>query len=166
MRENTCKNADSTVTEKKRHRRAAVVWVLDETGYHAIPEEEYEARQMAEIGPEQLEAQQEIKGAPSDTSSDSAMQAPKKEALEKVVPPSRLSDNVSESNSQESVEVMEPLPETYTVEDIMTILRLGRNAAYNLVHSKAFPVIRIGNLLRIPKSSFHEWLNSSPVVFM
>lgn len=56
------------------------------------------------------------------------------------------------------------LPETLTVQEVQQILKLGRNAVYNLIHSNAFPVIRIGNLLRIPKGPFYEWLSSSQIV--
>lgn len=58
----------------------------------------------------------------------------------------------------------EQLPETLTVQEVQKILRLGRNAVYNLIHSNAFPVIRIGNLLRIPKEPFYEWISKSQVV--
>lgn len=54
--------------------------------------------------------------------------------------------------------------ETLTVKEIKQILNINLNAAYNLVHSKAFPVIRIGNSFRIPKESFYEWLRSSHTV--
>lgn len=58
----------------------------------------------------------------------------------------------------------EQIPETLTVKEVQQILRLGRNAVYNLIHSNSFPVIRIGNLLRIPKKPFYEWLSKSHVV--
>ena len=60
--------------------------------------------------------------------------------------------------------VTEQLPETLTVQEVQKILKLGRNAVYNLIHSNAVPVIRIGNLLRIPKEPFYEWLSNSHVV--
>jgi excisionase family DNA binding protein len=163
MRENSCAKADATDTQKKRRRREAVVWVLDETGYHAVPLEEYEAREK-------------IENTSSDTSSKAVIKASKKEAPVKetstketpriTVPPPKPTDHTVEVNLPPPAAATEPIPETYTVQEVMTILRLGRSAAYNLVHSKAFPVVRIGHLLRIPKSSFNEWLSSSPVVFM
>lgn len=45
-----------------------------------------------------------------------------------------------------------PLPETLTVQEVQYILKLDRNAVYNLIHSNSFPVIRVGNLIRIPKT--------------
>ncbi len=56
------------------------------------------------------------------------------------------------------------LPETLTVQEVQKILKLGRNAVYNLIHSHSFPVIRVGNLLRIPREPFYAWLATSHVV--
>ena len=42
--------------------------------------------------------------------------------------------------------------ETLTARDIKQILNISINAAYNLIHSKSFPVIRIGNSFRVPKA--------------
>lgn len=152
MRDNSCAKTDTPGTQKKCHRRAAVVWVLDETGYHAIPADEYEARKKAG-------------NVSSDTSSEAVIKTPKKETPKKTALPTKPSNYNSGISSQKPVGAKDTLPETYTVEDIMTILRVGRSGAYNLVHSKAFPVIKVGNLLRIPKSSFHEWLSNSPTIF-
>lgn len=49
--------------------------------------------------------------------------------------------------------------QTYTVYDIMKILGIGRNSAYNLVAKKKFSVVKVGRTLRISKSSFDDWLN-------
>lgn len=51
----------------------------------------------------------------------------------------------------------------YEVVDIMNILNIGRNKAYNLVkktyEEKApFVVIKIGQEYKIPKESFMKWL--------
>lgn len=61
------------------------------------------------------------------------------------------------SGSQEIV----PEKRTYTVDEIASILNIGRNTAYALVKSAQFKVLRIGNTIRIPKRSFDEWLDSS-----
>lgn len=48
--------------------------------------------------------------------------------------------------------------ETLTVKEVREILNIGTNSAYNLIHSKAFPVIKIGQSYRIPKGPFtHGW---------
>lgn len=46
---------------------------------------------------------------------------------------------------------MRELPqETLTVKELQQILKIGVNSAYTLIHSKAFPVIKIGQTCRIP----------------
>ena len=51
-----------------------------------------------------------------------------------------------------------------TVKDVQEILKIGVNSAYNLIHSKAFPVIKIGHSYRIPRDTFYMWLNNSHAV--
>jgi len=53
--------------------------------------------------------------------------------------------------------------EILTVREIQDILKIGTNAAYNLIHSKAFPVIKIGQCYRIPAASFYAWLDNPGV---
>lgn len=53
--------------------------------------------------------------------------------------------------------------EILTVKDVQKILKIGTNAAYNLIHSKAFPVIKIGQTYRIPAASFYAWLENPGV---
>lgn len=48
---------------------------------------------------------------------------------------------------------------TYTVSDIATILSVSRTTAYKLANSGLFKTIRIGNMIRISRASFEEWLN-------
>jgi excisionase family DNA binding protein len=45
-----------------------------------------------------------------------------------------------------------------TVKELRDILGIGANSAYVLLHSKAFPVIRIGRSYRIPREPFNEWM--------
>lgn len=47
---------------------------------------------------------------------------------------------------------------TYTVSDIATILSVSRTTAYKLASSGLFKTIRIGNMIRISRKSFEEWL--------
>ena len=51
--------------------------------------------------------------------------------------------------------------ETMTVKEIGAILRIGTNSAYNLIHTKSFPVLRVGNSYRIPVEPFYRWLNQT-----
>ena len=48
---------------------------------------------------------------------------------------------------------------TYTVPEIQDILGIGRNAAYKIVNSGAFKVVRVGGSIRISKKSFDIWLD-------
>ena len=50
------------------------------------------------------------------------------------------------------------LPLTLRVEDLMPILNIGRNTAYELVRSGQIRSIRIGRQLRIPKDAVQEYL--------
>ena len=51
------------------------------------------------------------------------------------------------------------LPLTLRVEDLMPILGIGRNTAYELVRSGRIRSIRIGRQLRIPKDALVEYLS-------
>ena len=52
----------------------------------------------------------------------------------------------------------EELPLTLRVEDLMPILGIGRNSAYELVRSGKIRSIRIGRQLRIPKDAIQDYL--------
>lgn len=52
------------------------------------------------------------------------------------------------------------LPLTLKVEDLMPILGIGRNTAYELVRSGKIRSIRIGRQLRIPKDALIEYLSA------
>ena len=54
------------------------------------------------------------------------------------------------------------LPLTLHVEDLIEILHIGRNTAYELVRSGQIHSIKIGRQLRIPKQALIDYLNSSP----
>lgn len=56
----------------------------------------------------------------------------------------------------------EALPMMLKVQDIQKVLDIGRNAAYELIYQKNFPVVRLGERkIRIPKDKFIEWINSN-----
>ena len=65
--------------------------------------------------------------------------------------------NTKTSKNQSNSAVM-------TVREIEIFLQIGANSAYNLIHSKAFPVIRIGNSYRIPKDTFYDWFKQTKAV--
>lgn len=56
------------------------------------------------------------------------------------------------------------LREMLTIKEVKEVMKIGTNAAYNLVHSKSFPVIKVGHSYRIPKEPFYAWLNQSRTV--
>ena len=53
------------------------------------------------------------------------------------------------------------LPLTLRVEDLMPILGIGRNTAYELVRSTQIYSVKIGRQLRIPKQALIDYLTSS-----
>ena len=53
-----------------------------------------------------------------------------------------------------------PQSRTYTVNDIAAILGIGRASAYKLANSGFFKTIRIGNMIRISRKSFEDWLKA------
>ena len=53
-----------------------------------------------------------------------------------------------------------PQSRTYTVNDVAAILGIGRASAYKLANSGAFKTIRIGNMIRISRKSFEDWLTA------
>ena len=55
----------------------------------------------------------------------------------------------------------EEFPLTLRVEDLMPILGIGRNTAYELVRSKQIYSVKIGRQLRIPKQALIDYLSSS-----
>ena len=54
------------------------------------------------------------------------------------------------------------LPLTLRVEDLMPILGIGRNPAYELVPSKQIYSVKVGRQLRIPKQSLIDYLKRKP----
>lgn len=47
----------------------------------------------------------------------------------------------------------------YTVDEICSVLGIGKTSAYALVREGHFKVVRIGNAIRISRNSFDEWLD-------
>ena len=50
------------------------------------------------------------------------------------------------------------LPVTLRVEDLMPILGIGRNTAYELIRSGRIRSVRIGRQIRIPREALLEFL--------
>ena len=54
---------------------------------------------------------------------------------------------------------LQDLPMTLRVEELMPILGIGRNTAYELIRSGQIRSIRIGRRIRIPRDALLEFLN-------
>ena len=51
------------------------------------------------------------------------------------------------------------LPLVMKVEDLMPVLCIGRNTAYELVRSGQIRSIRVGRNIRVPKEAIEEYLS-------
>ena len=57
---------------------------------------------------------------------------------------------------------LDELPLALRVEDLMPILGIGRNTAYELVRSGQIRSIRVGRKIRVPKNAVAAFLNENP----
>lgn len=55
----------------------------------------------------------------------------------------------------------EQLPLVLSVADVIDVLKIGRNTAYDLIRSEKIRSIRIGHKIRIPKDSLLEFLHTT-----
>lgn len=53
---------------------------------------------------------------------------------------------------------LEELPLVLRVEDLMSVLNIGRNTAYDLVRSGQIRSIKVGTQFRIPREAVAEYL--------
>ena len=74
----------------------------------------------------------------------------------------QMEDNFMSTNTPN--EKGTPQSRTYTVNDIAAILGIGRATAYKLANSGAFKTIRIGNMIRISRKSFEDWLKMEEMI--
>ena len=56
---------------------------------------------------------------------------------------------------------IEQLPLVLRVNDLMTVLGIGRNSAYTLIRSGQLKAIRIGNSYRVPRSELLRFLGEA-----
>ena len=68
----------------------------------------------------------------------------------------QMEDNLMSTNTPN--EKGTPQSRTYTVNDIAAIFGIGHTTAYKLANSGLFKTIRIGNMIRISRKSFEDWL--------
>ena len=58
-------------------------------------------------------------------------------------------------------DMFQPYDDVVTVPEVAKMLRIGRNSAYDLVKTGKLKSVRVGNQIRIPKSSVIEFLKAS-----
>ena len=60
---------------------------------------------------------------------------------------------------ENSLHDLHDLPMTLRVEELMPILDIGRNTAYELIRSGQIRSVRIGRQIRIPREALLEFLD-------
>ncbi|KEH95244.1 helix-turn-helix domain-containing protein [Clostridium novyi] len=54
------------------------------------------------------------------------------------------------------------LPTLLTVKEMASILKIGKNTAYNLIYTKGLPVLRLGpKNIRVPKCILIRWIKKN-----
>lgn len=51
------------------------------------------------------------------------------------------------------------LPLSLCAEDIASVLGISRSQAYALLHTRGFPVIRVGKRFVVPREAFLAWMD-------
>ena len=51
------------------------------------------------------------------------------------------------------------LPLTLTAPEVSEVLGISRAAAYELVHSKGFPHMKVGTRILVPRDKFLAWID-------
>ena len=53
------------------------------------------------------------------------------------------------------------LPLFLNAETVAKLLGISPSSAYELMHEKGFPVLKIGNSIVVPKEKFREWVEQN-----
>ena len=53
------------------------------------------------------------------------------------------------------------LPLFLNAETVAKLLGISPSSGYELMHEKAFPVLRIGNRMVVPKEKFRKWVEEN-----
>ena len=53
---------------------------------------------------------------------------------------------------------LDQMPLPLSAEDVAQVLGISRAKAYELMHSKYFPTIKIGKRMSVPKDKLIEWM--------
>lgn len=67
-------------------------------------------------------------------------------------------ENNEQSFENHKAESIDSLPLVLRIDDLMLVLKVGRNTAYALVRSNQIRVIRIGKQIRIPREEVIRFL--------
>ena len=62
------------------------------------------------------------------------------------------------ATNKSSYKTYDDLPLMLSVPDIAKVLGISRAGAYDLVHSREFPSMKIGNRIIVPKDKFLRWI--------
>jgi excisionase family DNA binding protein len=68
--------------------------------------------------------------------------------------------NKKESQMNKLYTNYDQLPIVLNADQLALALGISRANAYQLMHSKGFPTLRIGKRMLVPKDKFLEWLDS------
>ena len=66
---------------------------------------------------------------------------------------------LSMPHDDSNLKSFESLPLVLRIDDLMQLLGIGRNSAYDLVHSNQLHVIRVGRQIRIPRDEIIRFLS-------
>ena len=59
------------------------------------------------------------------------------------------------------LEIYKEYPDVVTIEQLMKMLNIGKNKAYELIKNKTIPTVRIGKKYIIPKVSVIQFLSNN-----
>ena len=61
---------------------------------------------------------------------------------------------------ESTVKSYEELPLFLNAETVAKVLGVATSTAYELMHEKDFPALKIGNRLLVPKEKFRQWVDN------
>lgn len=66
----------------------------------------------------------------------------------------------SVAKSDTDDELLAGLPELLSIDEVASVLRVGKSSVYELVRRKELPHFRMGRMIRIPKKKLAEWIEN------
>lgn len=61
---------------------------------------------------------------------------------------------------ESTVKSYEELPLFLNAETVAKVLGIATSTAYELIHEKVFPALKIGSRLLVPKEKFRQWVGN------